>query len=76
MELLPYLAEVCVQDGIYLIEDYPEHAITILLLLRIPNYKDWARQKRTDINSMEGNYDTDHILALNEGARASYNTSV
>jgi hypothetical protein len=76
MELLPYLAEVCVQDGIYLIEDYPEHAISILLLQRISNYSEWARQKRHDIESMEGNYDADRLLALNEGVRASYNTSV
>eukprot|EP00978_Attheya_sp_CCMP212_P039460 scaffold205333_cov72-Attheya_sp.AAC.1 len=68
-ELLPYLAEVCVQDGIYLIEAFPNHAVSQLLIARIPNYQVWAREKRAEIATMVSNYDQDAMKNLNAAAR-------
>jgi hypothetical protein len=42
----------------------------------IPNYKEWARQKRDEVQVMTSNYDEDHIKALNDGVRSSYDTMI
>jgi len=75
-ELLPYLAEVCVQDGIYLIEAFPNHAVSQLLIARIPRYEIWAREKRAEIANMVSNYDEDAMKNLSLATQSVVNSGV
>ena len=51
-KILPYLALVVVQDGIYYLRDFPEHELTKLILrVMPPNYEQWAKAARLEIES-------------------------
>ena len=74
--LLPYLAEVCAQDGIYLIEAFPSHPVSQILICKIPNYVMWAREKRQQVATMITNYDQESMKNLNEAVQSSHNVMV
>ena len=40
--IIPYLVEALVTDGIYFINDFPNHIITQFLIEKIPGYRQWA----------------------------------
>eukprot|EP00957_Ditylum_brightwellii_P201043 15323818-Ditylum_brightwellii.AAC.1 len=41
-ELLPFLAGVAVQDGIYWLRNFPMHKVSTYLKTQIPGYEQWA----------------------------------
>jgi hypothetical protein len=53
--MLPFLAEVIVQDGMYLISMYPDHPYTSLLLQKLGTggYEAWASQTRESVRERE-----------------------
>jgi hypothetical protein len=50
--VLPYVVETVLQNGIFFIKDFPTHELTNLLLL-LPDYAGWARLERTRIGTLE-----------------------
>jgi hypothetical protein len=44
-EVIPYLVEVLIQDGIYFIVDFPNHPVS-QILKSLPRYETWAGQAR------------------------------
>jgi len=54
LHVLPFLAHVAVQDGIYYIRDYPNHEISIYLRDAMPpNYERWAKDARSEVQQIE-----------------------
>ena len=70
--VLPFLAQVVVQDGIYWIRDYPDHEISKLLLhVMPPNYERWSFEMRQKIINDERCNNDVLASSLNEGAKAA-----
>ena len=70
--VLPFLAQVIVQDGIYWIRDYPNHEISRLLLNAMPpNYERWSSETREKIKRDESSNTDILATSLNEGAKAA-----
>ena len=70
--VLPFLAKVVVQDGIYWIKDYPSHEISRLLLNAMPpSYERWSMDTRKKIIDEEMNNNEVLSSSLNEGAKAA-----
>lgn len=70
--LLPHLAKVITQDGIYWISHFPDHDISRLLLLVFgPTYVDWAAEKRLWVRSSESAVQERQIDRLNAGSQAA-----
>lgn len=53
--LLPFLAEIVIQDGIYFISMYPEHPYSKMLLQKLQHfgYEQWAADMRAAVESRE-----------------------
>ena len=67
-QLLPFLAQVVAQDGIYWVRDFPNHQISRMLLqVMPPNYQLWAQQTRKKI--------AEDALKVNEVLASNLNTS-
>ena len=70
---LPWMAMVLFQDGIYLIEEFPDHPATKKLLHVLPNwYPDWAIKARAECDEMIQTREQCQINAFNAAARASF----
>ena len=58
MELLPWLTEVIVQDGIYWIQKYPNHPVSILLKQRLPaDYRAKRLTARAQVHQQQDEFD-------------------
>eukprot|EP00978_Attheya_sp_CCMP212_P005410 scaffold12145_cov61-Attheya_sp.AAC.1 len=75
-EILPYLAEVCAQDGIYWVVDHPTHFVSTWLVQKIPGYLASARAKRQECVTAANNYEAEKISKLNDAAQAAFNSMV
>jgi hypothetical protein len=72
-ELLPWLAAIVIQDGIFWIVDFPGHEVSRLLLHAMPPwYPRWAASARRECRAMTANQQQDKINAMNEGSRAAF----
>jgi hypothetical protein len=72
-EMLPFLALVVVQDGIFWLRDWPEHPISRFLIDVMPaNYERWAVEKRAEVEAATGSRSDSQVLTLNGAAQASY----
>eukprot|EP00545_Synedropsis_sp_CCMP1620_P010391 CAMPEP_0119006608 /NCGR_PEP_ID=MMETSP1176-20130426/2410_1 /TAXON_ID=265551 /ORGANISM="Synedropsis recta cf, Strain CCMP1620" /LENGTH=199 /DNA_ID=CAMNT_0006958551 /DNA_START=123 /DNA_END=719 /DNA_ORIENTATION=+ len=70
--ILPFLAEVVVQDGIYWIDAFPDHPISAFILRVMPtNYKLWARDQQR-ILLKEHTCKKSRVRELNPAVQASY----
>jgi hypothetical protein len=73
-ETLPFLAHVAVQDGIFWLQQYPDHAISILLRhLLPPAYEQWAHDQRQWVAQQISDFEQSRTLELSGAAQASYN---
>ena len=71
-ELLPYLAKVVVQDGIYWIKHYPNHEVSRLILNAMPpEYQRWAVKARSDIEALSTKNHAVLASDLNESAKSA-----
>ncbi len=71
-EMLPFLAKVVVQDGIFWVKDFPNHALTRLLLSSMPaNYERWAAETREKLKEDEKNENEILASSLNDAAKAA-----
>ena len=58
-KILPFLSEVCIQDGIYWIKDFPQNTAVMLLLQRLENktglehYTVFAQKARLDVQKWQ-----------------------
>lgn len=58
MEVIPFLSEVIVQDGIYWVKKFPNNPATRELISRmenrtgLQNYLDWAKNKRIEVENI------------------------
>ena len=76
-KLLPWLAEVVVQDGVYWIDRYPEHFISVLLRRAMPaNYETWAKKKRERIEIALTLRADSYVASLNGAAQKSFDRLV
>ena len=73
-ELLPFFAEVVVQDGIYWVKDFPRHPMSQLLIQNIPNYLPWAETKRAEVVALTNSFDDEQIKRLNLACQAALNS--
>lgn len=72
-EMLPFLALVVVQDGIFWLRDWPEHPISkFLLTVMPPTYERWAAEKRAEVEQVEVSRSDSAVATLNGAAQASY----
>ena len=73
-ELLPFLARVVVQDGIFWIRDFKHHAIARHLLhVMPPDYERWAKEQREWIAQQAKEFEVNKIQQLNKSVQASFN---
>ena len=70
--LLPFLTKVAVQDGIYWIERFPLHQVSLLLKQKIPGYEAWARFARQTVENNTRSYLGDQTRALNDATHAAF----
>ena len=71
-DLLPYLAKVVVQDGIYWVNSYPDHEVTRLLLNTMPpEYERWAAKAQGDIEQLVLAKQDVLVSDLNDAAKAA-----
>jgi len=71
--LLPFLAQVVVQDGIFWIHYFKEHPLSVLLLnVMPPDYERWAAQQRAWINEKEASRNMSRINEFGSAAQASF----
>jgi hypothetical protein len=59
-EVIPYLIEVLIQDGIYFIVDFPNHLVS-QILKSLPRYETWAGQARERCKEISINREVDKI---------------
>jgi hypothetical protein len=53
-EVLPFLARVAVEDGIYFLRDYPNHEVSLRLKNVMPAiYERWAKTARDEVTEIE-----------------------
>jgi hypothetical protein len=73
-ELLPFLAMVAFQDGVFWIHEYPNHEASRLLLHVMPDwYPAWAEWARGFVTYELSNQQRSKVARLNQAAQASYN---
>ncbi|CAJ1935065.1 unnamed protein product [Cylindrotheca closterium] len=70
--LLPFLVEVLVQDGIYLIIDHPQHEMSIMLHNKIPGYAQWAAMKRRWVKNELLTFEPKKMEALNSATQNAF----
>jgi hypothetical protein len=71
--ILPFVAQVVVQDGIYFVHHFPHHQISTMLREAMPNnYELWARDSRQMIKEEIANANEMLSSNLNDAAKASY----
>lgn len=76
-EVLPFLAMVIVQDGIYWIKDYPNNEASRLLRSKMPpTYPNWAADARKKIHNQVKDVGIVQIDNLNATAQRAFNLMV
>jgi hypothetical protein len=71
-KLLPFLARVLVQDGVYWVEMDPQHEVSRLLISVFgERYLEWADKQRKAVREIENNATNKQIQALDAGAQAA-----
>jgi hypothetical protein len=71
-KLLPFLARVLVQDGVYWVEMDPQHEVSRLLVSVFgERYLEWADKQRRGVREIEKNATNKQIQALDAGAQAA-----
>ncbi len=76
-KMLPWLAEVVIQDGVYWIDRYPEHFISVLLRQAMPaNYEAWAKEQRNRIDQEVTLRADSYVASLNGAAQRSFDRLV
>jgi hypothetical protein len=75
-ELLPFLAGVAVQDGIYWLRDFPTHEVSTYLKTQIPGYEQWVRAQLPLIDEKNSNRHQEEINALNSAALGAFQETV
>jgi hypothetical protein len=72
-EVLPFLARVIFQDGIYWIQEFPNHEASRLLLHVLPDwYPNWAEQARVKVDELFKNREASMIVQMNQASQASF----
>ena len=79
-EVLPLLAKVVIQDGIYWIKEYPDSLPSRLLIDRMktvfPGYATWARNARNEIKQRSISVGEVQVDTLNGTAQRAFNMMV
>jgi hypothetical protein len=71
-KLLPFLARVLVQDGVFWVEMDPQHEVSRLLISVFgERYIEWADKQRKAVREIEKNTTNKQIQALDAGAQAA-----
>jgi hypothetical protein len=72
-EVLPFLARVIFQDGIFWIQEFPNHEASRLLLHVLPDwYPSWAEEARIKVDELLKNRETSMIERMNQASQASF----
>ena len=72
-EVLPFLATVIVQDGIYWIHQFPNHEASRLLKNVLPpSYERWAATARQQAESRHAMLNETHVQSLNLAAQQAF----
>jgi hypothetical protein len=71
-KLLPFMARVLVQDGVFWVEMDPQHEVSRLLVSVFgERYIQWADKQRKAVREIESNATNKQIQALDAGAQAA-----
>lgn len=74
-KLLPFLARVLVQDGVYWVAMYPLHEVSQLLIAVFgERYLEWADRQREAVRNVEEDAKNKQIQALDAGAQAAFSS--
>jgi hypothetical protein len=74
-KLLPFLARVLVQDGVYWVAMYPMHEVSRLLISVFgERYLEWADRQREAVRHVEEDAKNKQIQALDAGAQAAFSS--
>ena len=71
--MLPFLALVALQDGIYWIRDYPNNTASVMLRNSFPEYERWAAEARKEVLSKQATLEESRIELLDAATQASFN---
>lgn len=72
-KLLPFLAIVALQDGIYWIRDYPNNSASMILRNNtFPNYERWAANARQAVTMQQAQLQESRISQMDAATQASY----
>ncbi len=72
-QLLPCLARVVVQDGIYWIHDFPNHHVSVLLQNMMPPwYPMWAQQAHQEVQQQLTGNNTTGLQTLNGAVQQGF----
>jgi len=71
-KVLPYLSEVILQDGIYWIQDFPTHEVSIRLK-SIQGYEQWANEARIEIANRAESQSNAAIAQLSVSCQTAFN---
>jgi hypothetical protein len=70
--VIPTMAKIIFQDGIYWVRDFPNHPISQFLTSKFPGYDRWAIVARAECDKRQNDIEKDTIKALNEAAAAAF----
>jgi len=72
-QLLPFLARVVVQDGIYWIHDFPNHYVSVLLQNMMPPwYPTWAQQAHQEVQQQLTGNNATGLQTLNGAVQQAF----
>ena len=71
--VIPTMAKIIFQDGIYWVRDFPIHPISQFLLSKFQGYDRWAIVARSECDRRQKDIEEDAIKALTEAAAAAFN---
>lgn len=73
--VVPFFCKVLFQDGIYWVDEYPQHTISRFLIRRLPNwYSEWAAQQRLLCREQLRLTRDRQVQHLNDAATAALST--
>ena len=61
------------QDGIYWVNEYPQHEVSYYLLQKFLGYNHWAAMSRRQLEQQAETQSMNEIMVLNAASQAAFN---
>ena len=69
---LPFMANVVLQDGIYWVEEFPNHEVSLQLICKLPGYLEWAQALQEKLEHIEISEQDDCIEQLDTSVQSAF----